>query len=107
MTETVTIPRQEYDALRAKAEDFDDIIAGYEATGASLPSVYAMRILDGEHPVKIWREYRGLSLSALATASEISKGYVSEIEAGKKPGSVEAYKAIARVLNVPVDAVLP
>ncbi len=108
MTETVTIPRAEYEAMRAKIEDLDDILAGHAAiTGATLPHDLAMRVINGEHPVKVWREHRGLSASALASAASVSKGYLSEIEAGKKPGSVEAYKAVAQALNVPVDAVLP
>ena len=107
MTETVTISRQEYEALQARIEDLDDILAGYGATGATLPNAFAMRVLDGEHPVTVWREYKGLTMSALAKASGVSKGYLSEIEAGKKPGSVEAYKAVAAALDLPVDAVIP
>ncbi|MBF0372649.1 MAG: transcriptional regulator, partial [Alphaproteobacteria bacterium] len=60
MTETVTIPREEYEAMRARLEDLDDILAGHAAkTGAALPHESAMRILDGEHPVRVWREHRG------------------------------------------------
>ena len=107
MTETVTIPKQEYEALQARIEDLDDILAGYRATGASLPSAFAMRVLEGEHPLKVWRDFKGFSLSALAKASNISKGYLSEIEAGKKPGSIEAYKTMADILDLPVDAIIP
>lgn len=107
MTETVTIPRVEYDAMRARLEDLDDIIAGHAAkTGVTLPQAFAMRIIGGEHPVRVWREYRGLSSAALAEVSEVSKAYLSEIETRKKPGSVDAYKRLAEALSVPVDALL-
>ncbi len=108
MTDTVTIPRAEYDALRARAEDLDDIVAGHAAvTGATLPHEFAMRIIAGEHPVRVWREYRGLSAVELAAKAEMSKPYLSEIETGKKPGSIEAYKGLSQALGVPVDALLP
>lgn len=108
MTDTVTIPRAEYDAMRARLEDLDDILAAHAAvTGATLPHEFAMRVIAGEHPVRVWREYRGLSATALAARAEVSKTYLSEIETGKKPGSIEAYKGLSRALGVPVDALLP
>jgi mRNA interferase RelE/StbE len=107
MTDTVTIPRSEYEAMRARLEDLDDILAGHAAqTGATLPHDFAMRIINGEHPVRVWREYRGLSAVALAEAADLSKPYLSEIETGKKPGSVDAYKHLAAALGVPVDALI-
>lgn len=108
MTETVTIPRAEYDAMRARIEDLDDILAGHAAhTGATLPHEFAMRIINGEHPLRVWREYRGMTATALAEAANVGKGYLSEIETGKKPGSIDAWKALAAALGVPVDALLP
>jgi hypothetical protein len=107
MTDTVTIPIEEYKAMLGRIEDLDDILAGHAArTGATLPHDLAMRIVNGEHPVRLWREYRGMSAVALAEAAKMSKTYLSEIETGKKPGSIDAYRGIAGVLGVPVDALL-
>lgn len=107
MTDTVTIPRAEYEAMRAKLDDLDDILAGHAAqTGATLPHDFAMRIIAGDHPVRVWREYRGMSAVALAEAAGLSKPYLSEIETGKKPGSVDAFKAMASALGVPMDALV-
>jgi DNA-binding XRE family transcriptional regulator len=103
-----TIPLDELNAMRARLEDQADILAAYEArSGAALPHDLAMRVIEGEHPVRVWREYRGLSASALAEKAGVSKTYLSEIETGRKPGSVEAYKALAAVLRVPIDAIVP
>lgn len=105
---TITIPLAEYKAMQERLEDLDDILAGHAATtGHTLPHDAAMRIIAGEHPVRVWREHRGMTAAQLAEAAQVSKTYLSEIETGKKPGSVEAYKAIAGALGVPVDAVLP
>lgn len=108
MTDTVTISRAEYEAMCARLEDLDDIVAAHAArTGFTLPHDFAMRIIGGEHPLRVWRNYRGITATALAEAAEISRAYLSEIETGKKPGSVDAYKTLAQVLGVPVDALLP
>lgn len=108
MTETVTIPREEYDSLLSRIEDLDDILAAHEATtGNTLPHDLAMRVVEGEHPVRVWREYRGLTSAALAELAGVSKTYLSEIETGKKPGSVEAFKSLAVALRTSIDAVVP
>ena len=104
MTETVTISRAEYDALTERLEDLDDIVAALKAGGGQpMPLEWARRIIEGENAVRVWREFRGLSLRALAAKAGVSAGYLSEIEAGKKPGSVEAYKALAEALGASVD----
>lgn len=104
MSETVTIPRAEYDAMTARLEDLEDILAAMQARGGeAMPLEWARRILDDENPVRVWREYRGLSLRALATRAGIGASYLSEIERGVKPGSVEAYKALADALGTSID----
>lgn len=104
MTDTVTIPRAEYDALQARLEDLEDILAAMQARGGQpMPMEWASRIIEGESAVRVWREFRGLSLRALAAKAGVSVSYLSEIEAGKKPGSVDAYKALADALDTSVD----
>jgi len=104
-TKMITIPQADFDAMSARLEDLDDIIAGYEAmSGATLPHEFAMRVIEGEHPVRVWRDYRKMTLASLSEGTGISKGYLSEIETGKKPGSLEAHKAIAEALNTTIDA---
>ena len=104
MTETLTIPRAEYDALTERLGDLEDILAAMNARGGQpMPLEWARRIIEGENAVRVWREFRGLSLRALAAKAGVSAGYLSEIEAGKKPGSVEAYKALAEALGASVD----
>jgi len=61
------------------------------------------RLLDGVAPLTIWRERAGLSQRQLALRAETIPSYVSELEAGKKPGSAAGLLRLARVLNVPMD----
>ena len=53
-----------------------------------------------QNPVKILRKYRGMTQTDLATAADISRPYLTEIETGKKDGSIRAIKALSHALNV-------
>jgi len=55
-----------------------------------------------ESPVKIIRKYRGMTQKVLADEAGISRPYLTEIETGKKDGSLRAMKAIAAALGVNV-----
>ena len=65
MNETVTIPKAEYERLLALQEDFADIQAALAveariATGDEelIPGNVVDRLLDGEQPLRVWREFR-------------------------------------------------
>lgn len=65
------------------------------------------RMLAGEHPLRLWREHRNMTVRGLAKRAGLTAAYVSEIETGRKPGSLTALKALAAALDVEVDLVLP
>jgi transcriptional regulator with XRE-family HTH domain len=46
-----------------------------------------------------------LTQQELAERAGISKPYLSQIETGKRQGTVETLSAIARSLGVPLDAI--
>ena len=101
------LPLAEYERLVAAAEDAADARAYDEARAALesgaeelLPAPFANRIIDGESPIRVWRDYRGKSLRALAQAAGISPGYLSEVESGRKTGSVDALKKVADALGL-------
>ncbi|MFQ5535481.1 MAG: helix-turn-helix domain-containing protein [Sphingomonadales bacterium] len=106
----VILPRKEYEQLCEAAEDADDVRAYDEAKrrlaageDEMVPGEFADRILDGENPVRVWREYRGLSVKELAEKAEISAAYLSQIEGGAREGSVSTMKALATALNLDLD----
>lgn len=53
-----------------------------------------------ESAVRILRKYRGMTQKDLADEAGISRPYLTEIETGKKDGSVRALRAIAEALEV-------
>jgi transcriptional regulator with XRE-family HTH domain len=68
-----------------------------------LPSELVDRILDGENKVLAWREYRGMSARELAGKAGITQAYLSQIETGKRDGTVSTIKKIAEALKVTID----
>jgi DNA-binding XRE family transcriptional regulator len=111
--EIVVLRRATYDALIAAVEDARDARAlaelrAREGAGEAeyVPIELADRIFAGEHPVRAWREYRGLTLGALAKSAGIAPSYLSEIEAGRKPSSTRALAAIAKTLRVAIEDLL-
>jgi len=109
--DTVTLSRDAYDALIERLEEAEDMAALLQARqeddGTRIPHAVVKAEIRGAHPVAAWRQYRGMGARELAGHAGISAGYLSEIESGKKAGSLDAYRALARALDVPLDLVLP
>lgn len=68
-----------------------------------VPEAILRRELAGESTIKLWREERGLTQQELAEQAGISKPYLSQIETGKRQGTLETMAAIAKALAVPLD----
>ncbi len=79
------------------------------ASGAEelVPAHVAHRLIDGEAPLRVWREHRGLSQSALARASGVNRVQIVEIEAGRNSGSVRTLRKLADALGVAADDIVP
>lgn len=114
MNETVTIPRAEYERLRALEEDLADIQAALavEASLASgkeevIPASVVDRLLDGEPPLRVWREFRNLTQSDLARISGVDRTQIVDLDAGRKEGSVFTLRKLAAALRVSVDDIIP
>ncbi|MCB0164491.1 MAG: helix-turn-helix transcriptional regulator [Anaerolineae bacterium] len=111
--EWAVIPYEEYQRLVAEAEMLQDIRAFDEAKVALangdeelIPSEVTYALLDGAHPIRVWREYRGLTQQQVADAAGISKPYLSQLESGQRNGTTEVLAAIAKALNVSLDDVV-
>ena len=113
--DTVTLTRAEYEALLERIEDAEDnafldrvearerAIGKERARADYLPGELIRRLIDGEHPVRVWRAHRGLSRDDLAAAAGIAPSYLSEIETRRKSGSFGALAKLAAALHVSLD----
>jgi antitoxin component HigA of HigAB toxin-antitoxin module len=104
------VPAAIWEQVKGMVEDAEDAAAYAEAVarddGVRIPLAVVKAELAGAHPVKAWREHRGLTLQALADAAGVSKPYVSQIEGGKRAGTAATLKKLAGALGVPVDVLV-
>jgi DNA-binding XRE family transcriptional regulator len=104
------LPYDEYIALRELAEDAEDAAAlarfakryasGKEET---VPVEVVDRLIAGEAPLRVWREFRGMTAAQVAAAVQITPAHVSKIESGKGEPSVALLKKLTRVLRVEME----
>ena len=84
--ETVTLTREEYDALIERTAELEDRLAAAEAEGdARVPHEVALAIMGGESPVRAFRNHQGLTLRELSKRSGVALGYLSEIDPRTDP----------------------
>jgi DNA-binding XRE family transcriptional regulator len=106
----IVVPEADYDRLVELAEMAEDVIAYDEAKrklakgdDELVPAEIAERLMSGENPIRVWRDYRGLSASALAEKAGITQPFLSQIEGGKREGTVTTLRRIAEALSVAID----
>ena len=108
--EFAVLPYDEYMALLEAADTIDDLKLYRNAKAHPneevIPGEIVNRLLDGESPIKVWREYRTLTQEQLAQRAGISTPYISQLESGKRVGTATALRAIATALGITVDELL-
>src|SRR5262245_3166689 len=116
--EVAILPRKDYEALVVRAAEADEDVgtarlvarARREIAGGSpvLPKSVVDRLTEGENPVRVLREWRDMTQLYLSFKTNISQSHISDIENGRRVGTLAALRAIATALNVPLDLlVLP
>ncbi len=109
----VQIPESEFKGmledlrlLKEREEEQSDIAALDHALALkeeAFPGKLAKQMIEGASPIRVFREYRGLTQQMLADTTGLSKTTISEIETGRKDGSIKSMSAIAEALGVDVD----
>ena len=107
------LPEAEYRQLAEMAEDAADIQAAIRAEARAkageeyVPAELVSRLVDGEPPLRVWREYRGLSQQALGEKVGLSKMTISGLETGKRDTSSRNWRLLADALTVDIDDLIP
>jgi len=114
--EVAILPRKDYETLAAKAAEADEdsgtarLVARARkeiAAGAPLiPKPIVDRIAKGENALRVLREWRDVPQLYLSFKTDIGQGYLSDLENGRRKGTAEVWKRIAKVLNVPLDVLV-
>ena len=102
---------EDADLIVISPADLDEMLEDAAATAAynrsrdqeRVPFELVDRLLAGESPVKVWREYRDLSQRALAARTGLNFTYLSQIETGARKGSIQTMKKLAEALGLDLD----
>jgi DNA-binding XRE family transcriptional regulator len=97
----IPLPIQAADDLWSRSmggiDAFDD-----EESENSIPLDVLERLLDGEHPLKVFRRHRALTQKQLADLTGLNATYLSQIETRKRRGSTRVYRRLATALGVDI-----
>jgi hypothetical protein len=118
--ELVVLPRRDYEALVKRAKKVSNegekiarlVKKSDEALAAGdeveLPSKVAEAIARGENPLRVIREWRGMTQMYLGeTKTNVGQSTISALESGSRRGTTAVWKQLARVLEVPMDILIP
>jgi hypothetical protein len=113
--ELAVLSRADFEELVEDAEMLEDIRLYDEAKEALasgedelIPSEIVNRLLDGEESkIRVWREFRGLTPEEAAARAGIDESRLAEIEGGAADLTVTELQALAPVLRVDVEDLLP
>jgi hypothetical protein len=113
--EVAILPRKDYEALAAKAQEADEdfgtarlIARARKEIAAGMPLIpkeVIDRISNGENALHVLRKWRGKTQLYISQKTDIGQGYISDLEHGRRKGTTIALKKIAGVLKVPLDLI--
>lgn len=107
------LPVADYERLLDMAEDRADADAAERAEERRkageeyLPAELVDSIMAGEHPLRVWRKFRGLTQAALGEKASLKNVTISRIESGEQDTSAKSWRALAEALSVDVDDIMP
>lgn len=104
--EFVVLPVSEYKKMLSLIEtiqDIHEIENSIQSNSESFPIEVVRSLADGVNPIKIYREYRGISQTTLAKKVNVSKQYISQLETKVRVGTPQLLKSIAKVLKIDLE----
>jgi DNA-binding XRE family transcriptional regulator len=117
--ELVVLTRRAYERLRDKTgrkeskreakEDAADLRAARKILSRirsgkerMIPHQVVKSIIAGTHPVRAWRDERGLTAANLAERVGVARAFITQIETGAREASMATLRKLAKALDVPV-----
>ncbi len=110
--EYAVVPFEEWERMVDRMEELEDIRDARNAKAAiaegeeTYGGDFVKRLRSGENRLKVWREYRSLTLAKLAKTCGVSVSAISQIESGKRKPSVELLVKLARALDCNLEDIL-
>lgn len=72
-----------------------------------IPGEVVHRIFAGENPIRVWREYRGLTQKELGEKAAVGQSYLSQIERGLREGKLSTMRQLAVAFDTTIDDLVP
>ena len=113
--ESITLSRTDFEAMQEELEDAVDRIAVLEDCMHDMKPDQAkylltmdetMRIIDGDHPIKVWREKRGMTVRQLADSLGRHDIEIEDMEKGRAVDNGTLLK-LSSSLDVLPDMLVP
>lgn len=106
--EWAVIPYKDYQKLIEVYNYFDDEALLKEALARNckndaLPHDVVTKLVNGENPICVMRQYRGKTMAELANQVGITQSYLSQLESSKKQASQKVLKILAQHLQVDIE----
>ena len=100
----------------AKAEEADEdlgssrlVVRARKEIAAGIPLIpkeAIARIAEGENALRVLREWRGRTQLYISHKANLGQGYISDLESGRRKGTIATLKKIADALKVPLDLIV-
>ncbi len=72
-----------------------------------MPADLIDRIMAGESALRVWRQFRGLTLRQLGEKVGVGGTHLSQMETGQRRGAPALWRKLANALGVSTDDILP
>ncbi|MEM7536624.1 MAG: helix-turn-helix transcriptional regulator [Chloroflexota bacterium] len=93
--------------MQEDIQAFDDAKQRIAKGEELIPSTVTYALLDGENPIQVWREYRGLTRTELAERAEINESYLAELESDRRKSTTDVLITIAQALDLELEDLYP
>jgi hypothetical protein len=100
--EVAILPRKDYEALAAKAQEADEdfgtarlVVRARKEVAAGMPLIpkkVVDRIAGGENALRVLREWRGQTQLYISHKTNIGQGYISDLENGRRKGDNRSFE---------------
>lgn len=104
MLQILTLNNTDYVVIEKTA--YEDLLGKNDET---FPAEFVDKLLNSEttgEKITAWRDYRQMTMTALAKAVGVSQSYISDIENNKKDGSIKVIKAIVDALGADIELII-
>lgn len=105
----VILSLESYNKIQSQLEELEDIksyITEKNNPGETIPiELVEELVMRNDSKISIMRKYRGYSVKELSKLADITDSYLSQIESGKRKGTIDIYKKLGKILDIDLELI--